>query len=137
MAEHGDALEPPPEREAGVALRVVADELEEIRVDDAGAADLDPARVPAHGTAGAVADVARDERLHRRLGEGEVVRHEPALPRLAEERLQEVVECALEICERDPLVDGEALDLMERRRMRSVGRVRTIHVYQRQHYARR
>ncbi len=42
---------------------------------------------------------------------------------LAEERLQEVVERALEVAERDALVDGEALDLVEGRRVRRVGRV--------------
>ena len=97
MAQHGDPLEPPAEREARVALRVVADELEEVRVDHPRAADLDPARVAAHRAAGSVADVARDEGLDRRLGEREVVRDETAAPLLAEERLQEVVERALEV----------------------------------------
>ncbi len=47
-------------------------------------------------------------------------------PRLAEERLQEVVERALEVAERDALVDGEALDLVERRRVRRVRRVAPV-----------
>ena len=45
---------------------------------------------------------------------------------LAEERLQEVVERPLEIAERDPLVDREPLDLVERRRVRRIGRVASV-----------
>ena len=126
VPEHGDPLEPPAEREPRVPLGVVADELEEVRVDHPRAADLDPARVPADGAARAVADVARDERLDRRLREREVVRDELAPPLLAEQRLQQVVERALEVAERDALVDGEALDLVERRRVRRVRRVAPV-----------
>ena len=85
MAQHRDALEAPAEGEAAVALGVVADELEQLRVDHPGAADLDPAGVAAHGAAGAVADVARDVGLDRRLGEGEVVGAELGAALLAEE----------------------------------------------------
>ena len=74
VAKHRDALEPPAEGEARVPLGVVADELEELRIDQAGATDLDPARVPAYRAAAAVADVAGDVRLDRRLREREVVR---------------------------------------------------------------
>src|SRR5512133_3538145 len=73
VAEHGDALEPDPEREAAPFLRVVADELEHVRVDHPGAAELDPPRPPAHRTALAGAEEARDVGLERRLGEREVV----------------------------------------------------------------
>ena len=44
VPEHRDPLEPPAECEARVPLGVVADELEEVRIDHARAADLDPAR---------------------------------------------------------------------------------------------
>src|SRR5687768_12816569 len=76
VAEHGNPLEPPAEREARVAPGVVADELVEGRIDHPRAADLDPAGVPADRAAAPVADVAGDVRLDRRLGEGEVVRPE-------------------------------------------------------------
>ena len=74
-----------------------------------------------------VAEVARDERLDRRLGEREVIRDEAGLPALAEERLQQIVERSLQVSERDAFVDGEALDLVEGRRMRRIGRVAPIH----------
>ena len=55
------------------------------------------------------------------------MRDESTLAVLAEERLDEVIERAEKIAERDPLVDGEPLDLVERRRMRRVGCVTAIH----------
>src|ERR1044072_1407604 len=50
LAEHGDALAPDAEREARPFLRVVADELEHVRIDHPGAAELDPARPAADRT---------------------------------------------------------------------------------------
>ena len=122
---------PQPEREARVALGVVADELEELRVDHPRAAELDPARVPADRAARAVADVAGDVRLDRRLGEREVVRAELRPPLLAEQRLHQQVERPEQVGERDPLVDREPLDLVEDRRVRRVGRVAAVHAAER------
>ena len=62
VAEHGDPLQPEAEREAGDLLRVVADVLEHVRVDDAGAAHLDPAGVLADAAARAAAEEAGDVR---------------------------------------------------------------------------
>src|SRR5215213_8207349 len=123
VAEHGDPLETPAEREAGPLLGVVAHELEQLGVDHPGAADLDPAGVAADGAAVAVAEEARHVRLDRRLGEGEEVRPEADVAILAEERAHQVGERALQVGERDPAVDGEALDLVEDR---CVGRVRGV-----------
>src|SRR5687768_6434105 len=55
VAKHRDALDAEAEREPGPDLRVVADVAEHVRIDGAGAAHLDPARVLADGTARAVA----------------------------------------------------------------------------------
>ena len=117
---------PEPEREARVPLGVVADELEELRVDHPRAAELDPARVAADGAARAVADVAGDVRLDRRLGEREVVRPELRPPLLAEQRLHQRSRASQEVGERDPLVDREPLDLVEDRRVRRVRRVAAV-----------
>ena len=54
------------------------------------------------------------------------MRDESAPSRLSEERLQEVVQRAFEIAERDALVDRETLDLVERRRVRRVGCVAPV-----------
>ena len=54
------------------------------------------------------------------------MRAELGPPLLAEQRLQQEVERAREVGERDPLVDGEPLDLVEDRRVRRVGRVAPV-----------
>src|SRR5205814_4555759 len=59
VAQLGCALEPAAEREPGPALRVDADVLEHLRIDDAGAAHLDPAGVLARPATRAAADPAR------------------------------------------------------------------------------
>src|SRR5215210_8862447 len=120
VAEDRNPLETPAEREAGPLLGVVADELEQLRVDDPGAADLDPAGVAADGAALAVAEEARDVGLDRRLGEGEEVRREADVAILPEERAHQVGERALQVGQRDSAIDGEALDLVEDRCVRRV-----------------
>src|SRR5262249_32361996 len=133
VAKDGDPLEAPPEGEAGHLLGVVADEPEHVRVDHPGAADLDPPRVPAHRTAGTLAEEARHERLERRLGEREVVRDELRLALLAEQLPQQMQERALEVGERDPAVDREALHLVEHRVVRRVRRVAAVAAAERDH----
>ena len=107
VPQDGDAFEPPAEGEARVSLGVVSDELEQVGVDHSRATHLDPAGVATDRAARPVAEVARDERLDRRLGEREVMRDEAGLPALAEERLQQIVERSLQVSERDAFVDGE------------------------------
>ena len=55
------------------------------------------------------------------------MRDEPTLAVRAEERLDEVIQRPEKIAQRDPLVDGETLDLVERRCMRRVGCVTAVH----------
>src|SRR5256885_6367711 len=69
VPEHGDALDAEAEREALPLRRVEADVAKDVRVDPAGAAHLDPARVLADAAAAAAADEAGDVELDRRLGE--------------------------------------------------------------------
>ena len=137
VAEHGDPLEPAAEREAGDLLRVVADVLEDVRVDDAGAAHLDPAGVPADAAALAAAEEARDVGLDRRLGEREVARPDADLALRAVELAREELDRALQVGERDPPVDGEALDLVEERRVRRVRRVAPVAAAEADHVDRR
>ena len=130
MLEHRDPLDPHPEGEALDALgvvAVVAHELEHVRVDHPGAEDLDPGRALAQRAAlsrrqdPAVAVEARDVDLDARLGEREEVRAQPDLALGAEDRARERQQRALEVGERDALVDREPLDLVELRRVRGVG----------------
>ena len=80
---------------------------------------------PPHSTQPAPPLLVREVDVHlgARLGEREERRPEPG-PRLrAEHRPREVVEGALEVRHRQVPVDGQALDLMEDRR---VGRVEIV-----------
>src|SRR4051812_47512643 len=130
VLELGDALDAHPPREALDLLGVVAVVVDvgvDIRVDLARAEDLDPALALAQATARAVAHEAtpvaveaRDVDLDARLGEREEVRSQADVAPLAEDRVREADERALEVRERDVLVDREPLDLVELRR---VGRV--------------
>src|SRR2546426_475683 len=72
--QHGDALDPEPEREPGVALGVVADLLEHRGVHHPRAAHLDEARALAAAAAVAAAEDAGDVVLGARLDEREVGR---------------------------------------------------------------
>src|SRR5829696_7472425 len=113
VAKHRDPLEAEPEGEPRDVLGVVADVHEHVRVDESGAAHLDPARVLARRAAGPVADEARDRRLERRLGEREEVCAEAHLHIPAEEGEGEGEQRPLEVGDRDTAVDGQALDLVE------------------------
>src|SRR5665647_549429 len=121
VLEHRHALDAQAEGEAAVLLGVVIDELVGCRVDHAGAHDLEPAGVLAGAAALAAAELAAHVDLDARLGEREEVRAHTDGALAAEELLREVVHGTLEIGERDALVDDEALDLVEHRRVRGVG----------------
>src|SRR5262245_38333387 len=99
---------------------VDADVREDARVDHARAAHLEPARVLAGTAALAAADATGDVRLDRRLGEREVVRAETDAAIRPVERAHHVEERSLEVGERQPAVDGEALELVEDRVVRRV-----------------
>ena len=123
-------LDAEPEREAGVDVGVDPARAQHLAVDHAGATELDPAR-PAAGAARlgaapgllAVAGEAEEVGLHARLGEREVVGPHPGAGLLAEHDAHERVERAAQVGHRQALVDGEALDLVEDRR---VGRVEVV-----------
>jgi len=102
--------------EAAPLVGVDADVGEHGRVDHAGAAHLQPARSTCTSGSRAAADAARHVRLDRRLGEREVVRAEADAPLLPVERAHHVhAACPLRSGERQPLVDGEPLELVEDR----------------------
>ena len=75
---------------------------------------------------------ALDVHFGRRLGEREVGRPEPQSARLLEELLGKAGQDALQVREADVLVDHEALDLMEHRRVRDI-RVAPVHGARRDH----
>src|SRR3954468_13835204 len=130
VLELGDALDAHPPREALDLLRVVAVVVDvgvDVGIDLARAEDLDPALALAQAAARtighvalAVAVEARDVDLDARLGEREEVRAQADVAALAEDRVGEAQQRALEVGERDVLVDREPLDLVELRRVRRV-----------------
>ena len=120
VAQHREALDAHAEGVALPARRVDAAGGQHVRVHHAAAEDLEPAGLLADAAAGAVAEHALDVDLGRRLGEREVRRPEAQAARLLEELLGEAGEHALEVREADVLVEHEALDLVEHRRVRHV-----------------
>src|SRR5688500_19108769 len=96
-------------------------------MNHSGADDLHPPCAFAARTARAVTQLALDVHLGRRLREREKARTETCL-RFAEQPVREMSECRFQIDERHPLVDGEAFDLREHRRVRCIEEVATIAV---------
>ena len=91
----------------------------------------------AGSAAGAAADPAGDVRLHRGLGEREVVRAEADPPVGAEERAHEMEERPLQVGERDVAVDREPFELMEDRVVGRVDVVAPVDAPDRDHVHRR
>ena len=123
VAEHRDPLDAHPEGEALVPLRVDPSVLEDDRVDHPRAEDRHPARSPAGRAAGAAADEAADVEGDRRLGERVVAGPEAGGRALAEHRVGELDELALEVRQVRPLVHHQPFDLEELRRVRGVDRL--------------
>ena len=122
VAEHRDALDADAEGEAGVRSGSMPQCLEDDGVDHPAAENLDPAGVLADAAAraravGLLAEDAADVDLGAGLDEGEVARAKAHRRAGAVEALGERGEHALELGEAHVLVDEEALDLVEHRRV--------------------
>ena len=111
VLEHGDALRPHAEGEAGVDVRVVAGGAQHVGVHHARAEDLQPVAAPLDGHV----DAGLDER--------EVVAAEADARLRAEHPAGELEERVLEVGERDAPVHGEPLDLVELGLVGGVGRL--------------
>ena len=81
--------------------------------------DLQPAALTAAATNSAT-DSAGHGRPDARLGEGEVIAHDPNTPLGTEERAGEIFDRALQVGEADVVVDDQALDLIELRTVRGI-----------------
>src|SRR6185312_13477307 len=110
VAQHREALHAEAEGEAGVALRVDAAVPQHVRMDHAAAEHFQPAGRTVRG-------VPADVHFGRRLGEREIAGAEAHLEIALEERADELGQRALEVGETGSLVDQQALDLVEHRRV--------------------
>src|SRR4029077_4431898 len=115
-----DAFDADAPREAGVALRVVADGFEHRGVHHAAAAELDPARLLAHRAAAAVALPAAQVDFRARFRVWEEARTKADTRRRRKHLLREREQDALEIGQQNPFADREPFDLSERRRVREI-----------------
>ena len=100
-------------------------------MDHAAAEQLDPAGPLARPAADPVADEARHGHLRAGLHEREVVRCQSDPRVLAEHRLRELEQRPLEVAERDALVHGQALHLMEHGKVRGIGGLAPVHAARR------
>src|SRR5690242_13838123 len=110
VAQHGKALDAEAEGEACVALRIDAAVLQHVRVDHAAAEHFQPAAL-------AVLRFPADIHLGRGFGEREIAGAEAHLEVALEERTHELGQRALQVREAGGLVDQQALDLVEHRRV--------------------
>src|SRR5674476_622393 len=132
VTEHEGAVQAHAEREARIAFRVDSTSDQHTRIHDAAATPFDPTLSSTRAAVTkqfrvALADETAEIDFGTRLGEREVRRAEASRGPGAEHHLGKVVEGALEVGHRDAFVDGEALDLVEHRRMRRVELVSTEH----------
>src|SRR5688572_19962942 len=129
IAQHREALDAEAEGEAGVAFRIDADVAQHARMDHAAAEHFQPARA-------AIGLLPGDVDFRRRLGEREIARAETHFEIAFEECAHEFAQCALEVGEAGMLVDQQAFDLVEHRRVGLVA-VAAIHLAGRDHAQRR
>src|SRR4030095_14740835 len=125
VLQHGDALDPHAECEAGHALGVIAHRLEDRWMHHATPENLDPAGLLADRAAGAATLVATDVDLGAGLGIWKEAGSQPDL-HVAEERGDHRLERSLEIRHRDVLADDQRLELLEHRRVRQIEVVAAI-----------
>ena len=134
VAEHQGAVDPHPEREAGVDVGVDPAGLQHPRVDHPAAAPLDPALALA-GPAGsvgvadrvAVADEALQVHLGRRLGEREVVGPHPGPGRRRTWPARSGRGCRADAPRVMPLSTHQTFDLVEHRQVGGVVLVGAVH----------
>ena len=90
------------------------------RVDHSRPEDFNPSAHLADPAATPPAENTGNIDLGTRLGEGKITGAEPDPDLLAEKSLQKMFQRPFEFAETDPLIDGQAFDLLEHRRMRGI-----------------
>src|SRR6185369_11406435 len=119
--QHRDAVDAHPPGKALIDVGIDAAGAQHVRMHHAAAENLEPVLAFAKANLTLVAP-ALDVDLERGLGERKERRPEPHVDVVdLEECLAELVQDPLEMAEMRTLVDDEALDLVELRRVRGVG----------------
>ena len=119
MTSHAQSLDSQPEGESAVLLGIVANGLENVRIDHPGSAELDPRSIPE--------EVDFDARFGKWKERGAKANRDV----IAEVVRREHAEHGLQIRHRDVPIDQQPLHLMEHRKMRRVGVIGTIDAPQR------
>src|ERR1700676_3701873 len=115
--EHGDAVDAHAPGKALVFVGIESAILQHVRMHHAAAEDLQPVVALAEADFAFVA-AALDVDFERRLGEREIRRPKPHADTVDfEKRLAEFFQNPFQVAEMRALVDDEALDLVEHRRM--------------------
>src|SRR5215216_8111712 len=106
---HCQTLDAKPEGKAAVDVRVVADRTQDIGMDHAGAAHLQPAGALADTATGAATDGAVDREVDARLDERKEVAAKTSAPLGAEELSRHLGKRPLEVCHGDVAVNSQSL----------------------------
>src|SRR5215212_5882714 len=122
-AHHRQTLDAQSESKAAVDVRVVPNRAQDIGMDHAGAAHLQPAGSLADPAASPTTDGAIDREINARLDEGEEVAAEPNAPLQPKELAGHLGQGPFEIGHRDVPIDRQAFQLMEHPFMRRVLRL--------------
>src|SRR3984893_8986333 len=127
VAQHRNAGRTHAERPAGVAVAIESGGVQNGWMHHSRPEYLHPAGALAARAAGPVTQLALNVHLGRRLSEREIAWPEARF-RLAEEPVGEMGQRRLEIDEAYPLVDRQAFDLREHRRVRCVEEIPAVGV---------
>ncbi len=119
-----DALNADAEGKAAVLLGINPHVPEDVRVDHPAAQDFEPACSLAEAAALAAADTAANIDFTARLSEWEEVRAVARRPISTKYLPRKIVECALQVAKRDPLIYDKTFYLRKLRQVVCVCRIR-------------
>ena len=122
-----NALRSHPEGESGPPLRIQSAAAQDALMHHAAAEDLHPSKTFS------VAEIHFDVHLRSGLDERKIRRAEPHATRMAVESPRKFRQHGLEVDERNAVVDCEAFQLHEHRRVRCVKKVAAVDRTRRQH----
>lgn len=119
--QHGHAIDTEPEGETCVGLAIQVNGFEDVGVDHAEATNFKPTGLLAETTAVAATAHALQVDFAARFYEGEEAWAQTGFQVRAVNGFKELIDDAFHIGHADVLIDDEAFDLVEHRRVRRIG----------------